>query len=105
MAEGVSAWVRVSRDSYSAPDIRFQTVVQPRGRQARRWGWVTHLVSIPGIVELVRRRVLRLQSLRLDVGKRRHFVRRSALGDADRSSSTGGEMRAKPITVPALNIG
>lgn len=39
----------------------------------------TDLVSIPGIVELVRRRVFRLESLALDVSKRRHWKRRSPL--------------------------
>ena len=54
------------------------------------------MVSIFGTVVLVCRRVLRLQSLRLDVSKRWHRIRRSALSDADRSNfklQVPGEMK------------
>ena len=41
--------------------------VQPREPRDRRFGWGAHLESIPGATELVRRRILRLESLRFDV--------------------------------------
>ena len=52
-----------------------------------------HLVSIPGAVELVRRRVFRLQSLRLDISKRRHCMRPFTLSDGDHSSTQASSSR------------
>ena len=64
-------------------------------RSARQWGGRAHLVPIPGTVEFVRCRVFRFESLRLEVGERRHrIVCRSTPSDGGcPSAQVPGEMR------------